>query len=126
MKPLILSLAILVGGCVPLATIPPLLITGGGIAVDADTKIDYAFSPGNPGRADRVKQDFIANGVRLNDKGRGRWTAEELAMWDAGIALHDRADAIRAAVPTIKAKFTTMTSRQIWDHDYDNDSDWPE
>mgnify|MGYP001288230851 CR=1 FL=1 len=40
MKPLILSFAILVGGCVPLAAIPPLLITGGGIAVDAGKKIE--------------------------------------------------------------------------------------
>jgi len=39
MKPLILSLAILVGGCVPLAAIPPLLITGGGIAVDVGEKL---------------------------------------------------------------------------------------
>lgn len=54
--------------------------------------------------ADRDKQrNLLAQAAILSEKGRANWTADELAAWDAGLAVWNRIKAIRDASDAIEA-----------------------
>ena len=101
-------------------------VTSQAIDTEADKRIDKVFSPDAPGRAERIKLELFARGHELQDKGRAAWTADEKAEWNAGIALNNRAKALRAAAQVLKDLLATKTPKGILDIDSADDIHWPE
>lgn len=71
--------------------------------------------------------NLLAQAALLNDKGRGRWSAQELAAWNAGQALWAQVASIRAASDQIEADIAAMTDwQEINAFDVAASARWPE
>ena len=73
------------------------------------------------------QNNLTARASELIDKGRGNWSAAELAEWNAGKVIWDRVKALRQASNVIEARLASVTKRDaVIGFDVVGAAEWPE